>query len=70
MALKYNMEGMVFQVWKLANGIKMSPDEYVFRHLVDAEKRKAELERLTGQTYKITSTPFISEILETDEYEW
>lgn len=70
MALKYNMKGMVFQVWKLVDGIKMSPDEYVFRHLVDAEKRKAELERLTGQTYKITSIPFISEILETDEYEW
>lgn len=69
MALKYNMEGMVFQVWRLADGI-MLPDEYVFRHLVDAEKRKAELERLTGQTYKITSIPFISEILETDEYEW
>lgn len=70
MALKYNMEGMVFQVWELADGMMILSDEYVFRHLVDAEKRKAELERLTGQTYKITSTPLISEILETDEYEW
>lgn len=70
MALKYNMESMVFQVWKLVDGMMMSPDEYAFRHLVDAEKRKAELERLTGQTYKITSIPLISEILETDEYEW
>ena len=69
MALKYNMSGMVFQVWELADGMMMLPDEYVFWYLIDAEKRKAELERLTGQIYKITSTPFISEILETDEYE-
>lgn len=48
MALKYNMKGMVFQIWKLVDDMKLFPDEYVFRHLVDAEKRKAELERLTG----------------------
>lgn len=27
MALKYNMEGTVFQVWRLADGMTMLPDE-------------------------------------------
>ncbi len=69
MAFRFNMRGLVYQVWEQKDGLTI-PDEYVFRHYEDAKKRKEELEQLTKKVYKITSASFITEIEETDEYEW